>query len=61
MDMSYATIPLFEEHGKLQRENTLVYVVSSQEGPYNHPIYVVDTNLGSSTFFNDSHIEKNFL
>ena len=61
MDMSSATIPLFGEHRRLYRENILsIYVVSSQYKPNNHPIYVVDTDLGSSIFFNDSHIEQDF-
>ena len=34
--------------------------MSSQDNPNNHLIYVVDTNLGSSIFFNDSHIEQDF-
>ena len=58
MDMSYAVIPLFGEHIRLYRENSLAYMVSSQDKPNNHPIYVVDTNIGSSIFFNDSHIEQ---
>ena len=32
-------------------------MVSSQDKPDNHPIYDVDTDLGSSIFFNDSHAE----
>ena len=32
-------------------------MVSSQDKPDNHPIYVVDTYLGSSIFFNDSHAD----
>ena len=35
----------------------LAYVVSFQDKPDNHPIYVVDTDLGSSIFFNDSHVD----
>ena len=57
MDMSYATIPLFGEHVKLYREKRPAYVVSSQERHDNNHIYVVDTNLGSSIFYNDFHIE----
>ena len=57
MDMSYATIPLFGGHGRLYRENILAYAVSSQNKPYNHPIYVVDIDLGYSIFFNDSHVD----
>ena len=58
MDMPYAIIPLFGEHNKFYRENRLAYVVSSQERPENHPIYEVDTDLGSSIFYNDFHIEE---
>ena len=60
MDMSYETIPLFGKHRRLYREKSLAYVVSSQEKPDNHPIYVVDTDLGSSIFYNDFHYEENF-
>lgn len=52
MDFSYATIPIFNQQRKLWRENGLKYMVSSKECPENHPIYVVDTNMGSSIFFN---------
>ena len=54
MDMAYATIPLFGENKRLYREKRLAYVVSSQDKPKNNIIYVVDTYLGSSIFFNDS-------
>ena len=60
MDMSYATIPLFGENRRLYREKRLAYVVSSQYNHNNHPIYVVDIDLGSSIFFHDSHIEQDF-
>ena len=53
MDMTYATIPLFGGKISLYIEKRLAYVVSSRDTPENHPIYVVDTNLGSSIFFND--------
>ena len=32
--------------------------MSSHKTPHNHPIYEVDTNLGSSIFYNDFHIEE---
>ena len=51
MDMSYETIPLFGGNKILYREKILSYVVSSQDKPNNHPIYVVYTDLGSSIFF----------
>jgi len=47
MDFSYATIPVFNQQRILSRENRLKYMVSSKECPENHPIYVVDTNMGS--------------
>jgi len=53
MDMSYATIPVFEEMRRLYRETRLTYMESCKEHPNNHHIYVVDTDLGSSIFFND--------
>ena len=58
MDMSYATIPLFGANRRLYREKRLAYVVNIQDNLGNHPIYVVDANLGSSIFFNDSaHVD----
>ena len=32
-------------------------MVSSQDKHDNHPIYVVDTDLGSSIFFHDAHVD----
>jgi hypothetical protein len=49
MDLTYATIPVFGgEHRILYRESQLAYIVSDEENPTNHPIYALDTNLGSS-------------
>jgi ribonuclease HI len=49
MDLSYATIPVFGgEHMRLYREAQLAYIISDEKNPTNHPIYVVDTDLGSS-------------
>ena len=53
MDTTYATIPLFGGNKRLYREKRLAYVVSNRDNPKNHHIYVVDTDLGSSMFFND--------
>lgn len=53
MDMLYATILVFREMRRLYRETRLAYMVSCHEHPHNHPIYAVDTDLGSSIFFND--------
>ena len=56
MGMSYPTIHLFGGHRRLYRKKRLEYVVRSHDKPNNHPIYVMDTDLGSSIFFNDSHV-----
>jgi hypothetical protein len=53
MDMSYATIPGFGQEKRLYREVFLKYMVSSKTQPNNHPIYSVDTEVGSSIFYND--------
>ena len=34
-------------------------MVSSKECPENHPIYVVDTDMGSSIFFNSPEPPEN--
>ena len=54
MDMSCATIPIAGGNKRLYSEKISPYVVSSQEKPDNHAVYVVGTDLGSSIFFNDS-------
>jgi ribonuclease HI len=49
MDLTYATILVFGgEHRRLYREAQLAYIVSDEENPTNHPIYALDTDLGSS-------------
>src|SRR3984957_9360525 len=49
MDLTYATIPVFGgEHRRLYREAQLAYIVSDETSPTNHPIYALDTDLGSS-------------
>lgn len=53
MDMSYDTIPVFGEQRRIYRENRLAYMISSLEYPENHPIYSVETDLGSAIFCND--------
>ena len=37
----------------MYRKKRLAYVVSCRDKPKNHPIYIVDTDLGSSICFND--------
>ena len=58
MDIPYATIPVFVEQSRLYRENRLTYMIRSPECPQNHPIYSIDTELGSSIFCNESAKEQ---
>jgi hypothetical protein len=49
MDLTYATIPVFGgEHRRLYKEAQLTYIVSDEADPTNHPIFALDTDLGSS-------------
>jgi hypothetical protein len=49
MDLTYATIPVFGgEHRRLYREAQLTYIISDEANPTNHPIFALDTDLGSS-------------
>jgi hypothetical protein len=59
MDLTYATVPLFGgEHRRLYREVRLAYIFSDHQNPSNHPIYVVEDEMGSSVFhLNDDEPE----
>jgi hypothetical protein len=59
MDLTYATIPMFRgEHRRLYREVILSYIVSDHQNPRNHPIYVVEGEIGSCVFhLNDDEPE----
>jgi hypothetical protein len=47
MDISYAIIPVFGgEQRRLYREAQLAYIISDEANPINHPIFVVDIDLG---------------
>ena len=51
MDLTYSTIPIFGgEHGRIYREVRLAYIVSDHQNPRNHPIYVVEDEIGSFVF-----------
>jgi hypothetical protein len=51
MELTYATIPMFGgEHMMLYREVMLAYIFSDHKNPKNHPIYVVEDDIGSSVF-----------
>jgi hypothetical protein len=48
MDLTYATISVFRgEHIRLYREDQLAYIINDEEDPTNHPIFSLDTNLGT--------------
>ena len=48
MDITYATILVFGgEHRRLYREAQLAYIISDEADPTNHPIFTLDTDLGS--------------
>ena len=49
MDLPYAIIPVLGgAHRRMYREAQLAYIISDEGNPTNHPIYVVDIDLGSS-------------
>jgi hypothetical protein len=49
MDLTYATISVFGgEQRRLYRESQLAYIVSDEADPTNHPIFALDSDLGSS-------------
>jgi hypothetical protein len=49
MELTYATIPVFGgEHRRLYREAQLAYIISDEANPTNHPIFSLDTDLGSN-------------
>jgi hypothetical protein len=49
MDLTYDTIPMFGgENRRLYRESQLAYIISDEADPTNHPIFSLDTDLGSS-------------
>jgi hypothetical protein len=49
MDLSYATIVVLGgEHRRVYREAQLAYIINDEENPTNHPIFAVDTDLGTS-------------
>ena len=48
MDLTYATIPIFGgENRRLYRELQFSYIVTDDKNPTNHPLYVVDKDLGT--------------
>jgi hypothetical protein len=49
MDLTYATIPVFGgEHRRIYKEYQLAYIINDESDPTNHPIFSLDTDLGSN-------------
>jgi ribonuclease HI len=58
IDMSYAIVPVSRKDIRLYREVLLKYMVISKDKPNKHPIYAVDTDIGSTIFYNDLCLEE---
>jgi hypothetical protein len=61
MDMPYATILIFGQDRWLYKEVLLKYMVRSKVQPKNHPIYYIDTKVGSSILYNELSFEEEEL
>ena len=53
MDMSYSTIQIFGIQRRHFRDKKLAYMVTSVERMKNHPINVLDIEMGATIFFTD--------
>ena len=53
MDMTYATIPIFNQPRRPYRETHMKYMASSQERLEKSPLYSMHTNLDSFILYND--------
>ena len=62
MDLSYAIIPFFGGVNKrLYRESQLAYIISDEQNPSNHPIYLVDIGMGSCILQIDDSLSDTLL
>ena len=53
MDMTYATIHVFNQTRRLYRESHMKFTVTSQDKPQNSPLYSLNTGLDYFIMFND--------
>ena len=58
LDMSYTTIPVFNQTRILYQESHMKYMVSNQEMPNNIPMYSIHSNLNSFILHTDEDIDK---
>ena len=56
MDMSYATIPIFNQTRRLYQESHMKYMVSNQDRPNNTPLYSILSDLDSFILYNEDDI-----
>jgi hypothetical protein len=58
LDMTYATIPIFGgQYMRLYRENRLAFTVGDPHNLNNHPVYIVDQDLGNCILSIDDDFE----
>ena len=58
MDMTYATIPIFNQTRRLYKESYMQYTVTIQDLPQNSPLYSVNTSLDSFILFNEETLDE---
>ena len=58
MDMTYVTIPVFNQNRRLYRESHMQYTVTSQDRPQNFPLYSINIGLDSFILFNDESFSE---
>lgn len=58
MDMTYATILVFNQTRRLYQESHMKYMVSSQDRPNNTPLYSIHSNLDSFILYNEDGIDE---
>ena len=58
MDMTYATIPVFNQTRRLYREYHMKYMVSSQDMPNNTLLYYIHSDLNSFILYNEDEINE---
>lgn len=56
MDMTYATILVFDQKRILYRETLMKYMVKSQDKPHKYPLYSIHSDLDSFLLYNDEGI-----
>ena len=61
MDMTYATIPVFNQLRRIYWESYMKFMVSSQEKSENSPLYSVHIDLDSFILYNDEFTNEQEL